>query len=1373
MPSVISSVIDLTEQDFVTISDLTGRLFEVGVNRSADSVSTEFSPTDIQSSVMNGKHVWMYAQDAKELSERIRHFHSAYKSNPTNTSGCVCISDSVRIPLALLKGFRLILTVPKGELVRQRNSDKSWSVVRSPERLRVFYLASSVDYLSVEAGSSVLAMLAVSQQKLPQGKYPRMLFSGRAAAAEANILFDSGASVNFVSAKFAKQTGISIRPSAQTIRLANDQVLENLVGEATVYVRLGAFHKPVKCFVMDLLYEVDLILGDEFMTQYDCVLHYARKCIVMQKGKRKITVNSPPLPRTNFVDPDETNASLLSHTQLKRMMRKGASVFLAVLKPLDDDKTSLPADVIASTAVGQSTMPEQQTEPTISPEKRWVSDLLEEFSEVFKDPLPVGLPPERAVGHSIPTEPGHPPPFRPMYRLSPLEYRELERQITEFLKAGILEVSQSPYGAPVLFVPKANGRGLRLCVDYRALNSITVKNRCTLPRIDDLLDAVSGAKYFTSLDLTSGYHQILISEEDRPKTAFRTPFGHFQFKVLIEGLTNAPATFQTVMNSIFAPYIRRFVVVYLDDILIFSRTEAEHQAHVRLVLEALKRERFYVSKVKSSFAQTEIKYLGHIVNALGIRPDPKKVSIVQNWPVPQNVHDVRSFLGLTNYFRKFIDHYSSIAVPLTNLTKKTVGWNWTPRCQEAFEQLKRCLSEAPLLRAPIESKPYEVVVDASDYGLGGVLLQDGHPVAFESRKLIPAEMNYTTTEKEMLAVVHALRVWRCYLEGAEFTVFTDHVSNTFFQTQPCLSRRQARWSEFLQRFGVFKWEYRKGGRNVADVLSRTLVYASCESPTDVDSAKAQPFGAVIAAADVATSSRRMFQIRNESGQTRSASGDQVVLEPTFDLSPSLLKSFIVGSKELCEKTQRDANWADSNQLSTTWEGLVLKENSLIVVPDNDELRRSILAECHDTQYAGHYGKDKTRQAVGRLFWWPSLTKDVAKYVSNCVLCQRNKSRRHKPFGALQPLPVPEKPWHSVTFDFIVKLPETERKNNSICVFVDKLTKMVHFVACREEISGRAFAELYIDQIWRLHGLSKEFITDRDTRFTSAFWQGVTELIGTKHVMSSSFHPQTDGQSERVNQTLETYLRHFVSVKLNDWDTLLSRAEYAHNTAVHSSTGQTPFYLNFGYHPRSPPGEKLEVVHPDSAAFVEKWQSALAFARNCLIAAQQRQKAFADQNRKEKEFSVGDQVLLSTKYLNIKHAETNRKLLPKYVGPFEVVQVVGPVSYKLKMIPGWKIHPVFHVSLLEPYKTDGRVQPSQPPVIVEGALEYEVESILGHRFRGRRHPRAYYLVAWKGYGSEHNLWEPEEHLVNAPEKVAEYWKSRAEQQEGLGASLIAQ
>ena len=402
-----------------------------------------------------------------------------------------------------------------------------------------------------------------------------------------------------------------------------------------------------------------------------------------------------------------------------------------------------------------------------------------------------------------------------------------------------------------------------------------------------------------------------------------------------------------------------------------------------------------------------------------------------------------------------------------------------------------------------------------------------------------------------------------------------------------------------------------------------------------------------------------------------------------------------------------------------------------------------------------------------------MTKDVAKYVSCCVLCQRNKSRRHRPFGALQPLPVPQKPWETVTFDFIVKLPKTERGNDSVCVFVDKLTKMVHFVACREDLSAKGFAELYIDRVWSLHGLSKEFITDRDTRFTSEFWKGVTELIGTRHVMSSSFHPQTNGQSERVNQTLETYSRHFVSVELNDWDTLLSRAEFAHNSAYHSSTGQTPFYLNSGFQPRTPPGEKLEVGHPESVAFVERWQSALTFARQCLIAAQQRQEALADQHRTEKVFYVGDKVLLSTKHLNIKHGEKRRKLLPKWIGPFEVVQVVGPVAYKLKMNPGWRIHPVFHVSLIEPYRADGRVQPPPPPIELEGVLEYQVESILSHRFRGRRHPRASYLVAWKGYGPEHNSWEPERYVVNAPEAVADYWRRQVERQAGLGASFFVE
>jgi hypothetical protein len=623
-----------------------------------------------------------------------------------------------------------------------------------------------------------------------------MIFAGRVAATKANILFDTGASCNFVSKSFAKQSGITVRPVEYSVRLADDKATE-VAGEATVCVQLEAFHKPVKCYVMDMLYEVDLILGEEFLDKYDCILHYGKGCIMIRKGKRHMTVNSPALPRSQLpVDDKKSDSVQLSASQMKRLARKGARLFLALICPVESDPVP---PVLASVAALSPDVPTASVQPDqpagpAGGEVPWVSELLSEFSEVFQDPLPPGLPPERSEGHSIPTESGHPPPFRSMYCLSPLEYRELEKQVTKFWKDGILEVSQNPYGAPVLFVPKQNGKGLRLCVDYRALNSITIKYRCTIPRIDDLLDAVAGrSSYFTSLDLTSGYHQILISEEDRPKTAFWTPFGHFHFQVLIEGLTNAPATFQTVMNSILHPYIRKFVVVYIDDILIFSKSKAEHQTHVRLVLEVLKREKFFVCKAKSSFAQSEIKYLGHIVDKQGIRPDPKKVDAVQTWPIPKNVHDVRSFLGLVNYFRKFIEHYSEIAVPLTKLTKKSHPWVWTGRCQYAFELLKQKLIEAPLLRTPdSERLPYEVVTNASDLGLGRVLLQEGHLVAFESRKLNSAELNYQTTEKEMLVVVHALRVWRCYLESAEFTVYTDHMSNTYFQTQPNLSRRQAR-----------------------------------------------------------------------------------------------------------------------------------------------------------------------------------------------------------------------------------------------------------------------------------------------------------------------------------------------------------------------------------------------------------------------------------------------------------------------------------------------------------------------------------------------------------------------------------------------------
>jgi hypothetical protein len=446
------------------------------------------------------------------------------------------------------------------------------------------------------------------------------------------------------------------------------------------------------------------------------------------------------------------------------------------------------------------------------------------------------------------------------------------------------------------------------------------------------------------------------------------------------------------MNSIFHPFLRRFVVVYLDDILFYSKFAEEHKVHVRQVLELLRSNRFYVCKAKSSFASEETKFLGHIVSAKGNRPDPKKMAAVQEWPVPKNVHDIRSFLGLVNYFKKFIEHFASLAQPLTDLTRAKTKWEWTDCCQQSFLALKYCLTNAPLLRSPNEQLPYKVVTDAFADGLGAVLMQEGQPICFESRKLNDAERNYHTTESEMLAVVHALKTWRCYLEGATFTVVTDHVSNTFFQSQPLLSRRQARWSEFLQRFSPINWAYRAGQDNVADPLSRypldTLTALLSVKPRkspgkDDDVHLAELNSEPSATLAVEVTRRGTLPNREQSGQTASAKSHTLYTSSlTFDISDLLENATLRESQSLREQVLRDANSMEAHQLSVNAQGFVVK-GSCIVVPDNADLRTLIIRETHDSPYAGHNGITKTLRAVGHLFWWPSLKVDVTNFISAC------------------------------------------------------------------------------------------------------------------------------------------------------------------------------------------------------------------------------------------------------------------------------------------------------------------------------------------------------------------------------------------------------
>ena len=996
--------------------------------------------------------------------------------------------------------------------------------------------------------------------------------------------------------------------------------------------------------------------------------------------------------------------------------------------------------------------------------------LLLEKEGLFPDQLPATLPPDRGLPSVVPLEPGARPPAQRMFRYSLPEQEEMQRQITDLLAKGFIEPSCSPFGAPVLFVKKKDGT-LRMCVDYRAVNNITIKNRYPLPRIDDLLDRLRGAKVFSSLDLTQGYHQVRLPPSDVERTAFRTPFGHYQYKVMPFGLTNAPAIFQSAMNAALQglPY----VVVYLDDILIFSHSAEEHVAHLRTVLERLEQHQFYCKLSKCDFFKSSVTFLGHIVSADGVRPDPRKTAAVQGWSVPSGVPELRAFLGLANYFRKFIRAYAAMAAPLTNLLSPKVLWRWTEECDEAFQWIKEALTTAPVLALPDPHEPFEVITDASDFAIGAILLQHGRPVAFESRKLIPAERNYVTTERELLAVVHALKLWRCYLEGVKFTVVTDHEPNTAMRRKTLLTRRQARWSELLESFD-FDWQYRAGRCNPADPLSRLPGHVEVDMATVM-----------------MISARRLGEITS----FPSASAESQCSFPKFE-------------ETIRDGYGHDAWFADTPEAADVRKAAgVLQRNGFwcqgdrVVVPDYKGFRVEILRLCHDHPMSGHAGVTKTLHLAQRHFWWPKMRRMVGDYVRTCDSCQRVKASSSLPGGMLLPLPIPDQKWSVVTMDFITDLPPDPKGNTSIYVFVDKLTKMVRFVPCTATIDSVGAAEIFFNTIVCSYGVPQVVVSDRDPKFTAAFTESLYAGYDIDLRHSSAYHPETDGQTERVNRVLEDMLRHYVAGEPASWSRFLPMVEFAMNNSVHESTRTTPFRLMYGYEPLTPashlvrslgevrtrtlrermvqtraravakganlgaelasanadaPGVNLgaELANPLAVRFSKDMQRALERAKACLHAARDRMKKWTDERRSKRELSVGDRVLLSTQHMRI---EGPRKLLPRFIGPFAVTETINQVAYRLDLPPSVRMHNVFHVSLLRRYHDGGRVKVPPPPDIVDGELEFEVERVLLHKeVKERRRTVRYYLMRWKGQGPEYDSWEPEVNLTNCGDLLRDYW-----------------
>ncbi|EED18391.1 retrotransposon polyprotein, putative [Talaromyces stipitatus ATCC 10500] len=889
----------------------------------------------------------------------------------------------------------------------------------------------------------------------------------------------------------------------------------------------------------------------------------------------------------------------------------------------------------------------------------------EQFRDLF-DGTYQALPDHNEWDHTIPLKEGKEPVPQKIYPVSGNEEEALKKYIEENLEKGIPSI-----------------------IRQKERNNRFENDSYLLPLITEIQDKVRNKKWFTKLDITDAYNRLRIKEGEEWKTAFKTKFGHFEYLVMPFGLTNAPATFQRYINNVISPYLHDFTIAYLDDILIFSNSMEEHVKHVKLVLEQLKTAKLQVKLKKCEFHVQETDFLGHRITQEGIQIEKEKVQAIKDWPQPRNLKELQSFIGLINYYRRYIENYAKIMTPMFKLLKKEIPYEWNEEQQKAFEEAKKRLTKAPILAQHDPELPTTLETDASDFAIGATMTQPGtdgrpRPVAYYSRKLIDAELNYEIHDKELLAIVSALRHWRVYLEGATFPIriIMDYKNLTYFTTTKVLTRRQARWSELLGNYW-FTIEHCKGKENErADALSRRPDHEEGIKKPEPALLRLNKEGHLEYNPQVATLAA------TAETTTDSELQDKIVEETAKD---DLIQSLIEN---------------EDDKVTATETGLVFW-HGLIYIPKS--LRNEIIRLNHDTLTSGHPGQLNTMERITRNYYWPRMMKDIETYIKECDACQKNKISRHQPYGLLQEIKAPDYPWQWITMDHIVKLPES-RGCDAILVIVDRMTKYAHFIPTTEGTNAEELAEELIDGVFQHHGIPEIIISDRGPTFASKLWKSMMDLMGGEQRLSTAFHPQTNGQTERTNQTLIQYLRHYVNHHQDNWAELLSMAQLAYNSAKHSTTGVSPFFANYGREPRLMGQPKFKESVNATAEEKVQQMKALYFYLHTEIINQNKLTTgyYNEKHQKGPDFKKGEKVYLSRK--NIQTTRPSDKLDHLRIGPFEIEEKVSEVNYKLKLPNTMRVHPIFHISLLEPAPQNAK---TQEEITIEQET-YEVESILAEK-----------------------------------------------------------
>ena len=1096
-------------------------------------------------------------------------------------------------------------------------------------------------------------IIAPSSVRLP-------IYAAEVGGLPRKSIIDSGATTLYVGRKMIKELGLKThKVQARRVKVADKDscIVDQIV---SIDVKVGNLPvEKITAYVFPLK-DIDIVFGLSWLERHNPHVDFRTKSYEFTRNGRKYMLYpAKKATKIRVAAPEEFNAFVEEDVN---------STFMALLLPSVDfgeNGGKLPA--VPKDISGRSISRQERRQLEREREKmlKWITihkkNLLRKIGEPAKlEPFIINTGDAEPIKIS-------PRPY------SPLDLEKIKEFIDEGIKNGIIQESESPWSAPIVLAMKADGT-TRVCVDYRALNRVTKKDAYPLPRIDESFSLFHGARFFTILDLLSGYWQITMDHLSREKTAFSTRYGHFEWLVLPFGVSNGPGGFQKRINRLLAPFVDVFVIIYMDDILIYSRTLEEHVEHIKKVLTALSEANLILNIKKCQFFQTETRFLGHILSRDGSRPDPRNIEKIINWPTPRTITDVRGFNNLANHYRRYIDKFAHMALSLTNLLKgspaKGSAIKWTEKEEEAFQALKKALTSEPVLRHPRIGQPFVIDPDSSQYYIGAVLQQSFedpdkkhrlHPIAYESKKLTETEQNYSTQERELLAVKHALNHWRHIVEGSEIHVRTDHSSLSVFRMKTPMTRRLGKFMEEIEHYDP-KISYRPGRlQTVPDSLSRISGQREEGEPASAD---------------------RFFEVEEEDTHNK---------KPRIRHDSEYFGKIMryLKAEEIEEEEIREG--ALLYELKE--DALYHRETGFRVIFEKDLFDKVVNAVHKDLR---HYGKKTTLDAVAdRYIVATDVWKEGGKTLDSCVPCQLFKSTPSATSTAtIHPLGR-QRAFDLWEMDWVGPLVETNHGNKYLLTAIDYATSKTYAKAYPAR-SGAAAVAMARHIIYSC-GKSSQIITDNGEEFRGSEFEAYMKKYKIKHDHTSPGHPQTNGKVERLNHELIQRLQR-TSVDgphiREDWDLYLPQALLAFHAHKNQRLGCSPFYLQYGIEPILPHESMItspvtlierEIAKHDRRTKVQNLDKYRTEAADRYRAAIEKLAQIRDDMAFMKDpIMAGDLVMRQP--LN-----RQSKLHPKWDGPFIVLNSTDKDAYQLATANGYILPNLQNVARLRKLNKDERVK----------------------------------------------------------------------------------